>query len=70
MEIRYISGDAIVLEASENELRKIKGDSKYTPHVGDKINVDSAWNNYMRIKSQKSRMTALRNELAFLEDKI
>ena len=70
MNIVYISGDTIVLEATTEELKKIKGDANYTPAVDDEINVAAAYDSWLWICSKKAQIDSAGENLKTLAAKL
>ncbi len=63
MKIHFISGDDIVLTATEGELKSLQEDDKYKPNIGDEINVSSFKDDWKLLKANKQELIHLGNLL-------
>lgn len=70
MRVVYISGGVNVVEISDSELQKLKGDDSYTPQVGDEMNIDQSWDAWLWIKSKKNQINTAGTQLVALADKL
>ena len=68
MIIRYISDTKIVLEATEDEVQRIRGDANYTPQAGDTVDVNKNWATYNWIMGKKDKIRAAGENMNALAD--
>ena len=66
----YISEGVFVVEASDAELKKIKGEETYEPKIGDEIDIVKSWDAWLWIKSKKPQITQAGENLVNLAKKL
>lgn len=70
MKVMYISGEKHLVEVTAAELKKIKGDTDYTPAVGDEIDINKAWDAWLWICAKKSQILNAGTNLTTLANKL
>ncbi len=67
MEIIYKTSDGkFIVEATQADLRKIKGDDSYVPAVGETVDPAAAWDKWLLIGSKKADIEEASDHLAWL----
>lgn len=71
MKILYdVGNDKFVVEATAEDLTKVKGDESYVPAVGDVIDLTAQWDAWLWIAGKKAQILAAGGQLTALGNKI